>query len=539
MKVDLFSPETSMIRDATGWHRMMKNGGRSFGYSDSEGNAMLRLEQGAEGIDLFLDANLLPITGIALFWRSEIRGIGLRVFGDALERGYGDLGWQGIRPERMLYWYVLLDECGVQSGIGVQVQPSAFISFSVDTCGLTMYCDLSAGCVGVRLRNREIKIATLNSMLNHNEDAYSFARRFLKSLCPSPKLPRNRVYGFDNWYAYYGKFSAETVLKDCRMMADLSAGLRNRPTYIIDDGWQLVSPGSSANGGPWVGNSKFDNMAELMQRIDKMGIRPGLWFRPLLTSEYVPEDRVWRLEKSGRVLDPSCEGTIDTIQEQIAKFIDWGVGLIKHDFTSYDCLGVWGYEVAGWQVNRTRVPMHDDSHTMAELMRRLYQAISQACGSTMNIACNTSGHLTSGFSEISRIGDDTAWGCNGDWERTRYVGINALSMRLAQNGIFHQCDADCAVFSSHIAMGHSSQWLTLLARSGSCAFLAFKPEECDDRRCGIIRDAFRISSEEQPIAVPMDWQYNSTPVQWKFGNEASAFNWHEPIQEYPPGMWWR
>jgi alpha-galactosidase len=51
---------------------------------------------------------------IRLRWRGHISETS-RILGDAWERGYGDLEWRGIVPDRVMPWYVAID-----SGSGTQ-----------------------------------------------------------------------------------------------------------------------------------------------------------------------------------------------------------------------------------------------------------------------------------------------------------------------------------------------------------------------------------------------------------------------------------
>jgi alpha-galactosidase len=68
-----------------------------------------------------------------------------------------------------------------------------------------------------------------------------------------------------------------------------------------------------------------------------LGVRPGIWMRPLLTSERVPAS--WRFpagrpgEDSGdQPLDPSVPEVLEHVRTDIARLAGWGYDLIKHDF---------------------------------------------------------------------------------------------------------------------------------------------------------------------------------------------------------------
>ena len=68
-----------------------------------------------------------------LRWNNKMRK-DVKVLGDAYERGYGDLQWDTIKPERTMPWYMAVsngrDSCLEYEGrltecFGVMVQPNA------------------------------------------------------------------------------------------------------------------------------------------------------------------------------------------------------------------------------------------------------------------------------------------------------------------------------------------------------------------------------------------------------------------------------
>src|SRR5437868_4264278 len=59
------------------------------------------------------------LTWIALHWKMDI-GPTPRILGDHWERGYGDLAWRGIVPERALPWYAIVQQGSSTFGVGVE-----------------------------------------------------------------------------------------------------------------------------------------------------------------------------------------------------------------------------------------------------------------------------------------------------------------------------------------------------------------------------------------------------------------------------------
>ncbi|HEY6242688.1 MAG TPA: hypothetical protein VIX17_02005 [Pyrinomonadaceae bacterium] len=173
--------------------------------------------------------------------------------------------------------------------------------------------------------------------------------------------------------------------------------------------------------------------AGLASRLKRMGVRPGIWMRPLLTHE--PGTEVWVLkrpqfaDRQGRVLDPTIPEVRERIRNDVAGLAAWGYQLVKHDFSTYDLFGRWGYRMDaaltddGWAFN-------DRSRTTAEVVRDVYQAIRDGAGEhTIVIGCNTIGHLGAGLFELQRTGDDTS---GKEWNRTR------------RRGREHTCLSQCA-----------------------------------------------------------------------------------------------
>ena len=140
----------------------------------------------------------------------------------------------------------------------------------------------------------------------------------------------------------------------------------------------------------------------------------------------MPEARFGKRTERAKELayDPTVPEALDAVRAQLRELATWGYELVKHDFSTYDMLGQWGFEmgaqptVPGWS-------FHDRSKTNAEIILDLYQAIRTAAGEEMLIlSCNVVGHLGAGIFDIQRTGDDTS---GKVWERTRRMGVNTLA----------------------------------------------------------------------------------------------------------------
>ncbi|MEN6600914.1 MAG: hypothetical protein ABFD86_00755 [Bryobacteraceae bacterium] len=474
---------------------------------------------------LKLEASTSAVKRIFLRWQGGFAS-GTRYLGDAWERSYGELEWRGLVPHRTLPWYFLASDGRRTSGCGVATGAGAFACWMVDAAGVSLWLDLRCGAAGVLLGGRTLDVATIHSVESREgESPFMVAHRLCHALCAKPKLPGTPLYGWNTWYYTFGKgMTAEGVLGDAHALSDLAPTRGARPFLIIDEGWGA----SAAGAGPWTGGGAgFPDMPGLAAAIKKAGVRPGIWVRPLYTTEAVPAR--WRLEgnrlqrhvpKGFAVLDPSVPEALDHVRENLRRIAGWGYELIKHDYTTFEILGRWGFQM---DADLTNDGWHfaDRGRTTAEIIRNFYGAIRQAAGNALLIGCNTVGHLGAGLFEMQRIGDD-----NGiDWDRTRRMGLNALAFRMPQHNTFFTVDADCVTLSKNVPPAMGSQWLDLLAASGTLLFVSARPSELDVRMRASIRRAFETVARPQQAAEPLDWLDSATPAMWRTNSGIRKYDW--------------
>ncbi len=481
----------------------------------------------SDGLRIDLAASGEAVTKIVCRWS---RGLprGLRLLGDHWERAYGDLEWRGYVPERVLPWYVLCfdPQSGVTSGMGVETGAGAFASWRVDPEGVELTLDVRNGGAGVRLGERVLAVATVRTLASEaGETPFAFACRFCRCLCDHPRLPAFPVYGANDWYYAYGDNSADSVRRDAALVRDLSPNRDNAPFMVIDAGW---FPARECNGGPYVaGNDRFPDMPGLAADLNALDVRPGIWVRPLMTAD-APD--AWKLpavhpvwHRVGQVvMDPSVPEVLQQVRTDIARLQDWGYGLIKHDFTTFDLLGLWGGEMRDGLVYGEPWHFADTSLTTAEIVRNLYRAIREAAGDALLIGCNTIGHLGAGLFELQRTGDDTS---GKAWERTRRMGVNTLAFRMPQHEAFFAADADCVGLTEAVPWDMNRQWLDLLAASGTPLFVSADPKAVGPEQRAALSDAFARAAVPQPAAEPLDWMDTTCPGRWRFGNDVQDFSW--------------
>ena len=168
--------------------------------------------------------------------------------------------------------------------------------------------DVRCGCRDTLFGGRELVLAEI-VQLEQTGDPWDAMHAFCRLMCPNPVLAEDFVFGGDDWYAYYSNNSFEGILKHAKRLADCAEGLGNRPYQMIDAGWQLCHnwyPGDEYIGGPYrYCNSKFKDMKALATAIRDLGVRPGIWCRPLETVEYVSKEAFTHRVKNVKYLDPS------------------------------------------------------------------------------------------------------------------------------------------------------------------------------------------------------------------------------------------
>jgi alpha-galactosidase len=459
-----------------------------------------------------------------------------KYLGDAWERSYGELEWQPLDAAREMPWYFLASDGRTTHGYGVMTQPAAMCAWRAGAEGVTLTADIRNGGAGVSLGARRLAVCAVTSRRGKpGETPFAAARAFCRDMCPAPRLPKEPVYGFNDWYCDYGKNSAESVLYYAAFVARLSPKGGNRPFMVVDDGWQATG-GGTGHGGPWDrGNANFPSMSDLADGIRKAGARPGIWIHLLTAQEGQPE--AWRLAHDPRILDISVPEVRAYVKETVARLRAWGYELIKHDYSVSDLAG---YTRAAPKPEATWA-YSDRSRTTAEIVLDHYRDIREAAGGDgIIIGCNTIGHLAAGLFELQRIGDDTS---GRDWTRVRNRGVNTLGFRAPQHDAFFAVDADCVGLTEAEAIPWvcNRQWLDLLARSGTPLFISFKRGALTEEQEKAVAEALAIAARPQPLAEPLDWfeamnptrgleaishlEGGAAPKRWKLMGKIVEYDW--------------
>ena len=433
-----------------------------------------------------------------------------------------NFGWHPVGAGLTVPWYVLLHDGTKTYGLGVKVQPRAMCAWRVSPGKVELLLDLRAGGQPLDLGARTLEACeVVRCESAPSESAYATGRRLCALMCPRPRLPKEPLFGFNDWYAAYGQNTATNFLADAAFVVSLCKGLSVRPYVVMDDGWQKFSPpeikwqtGRFESGyGPWEASSRTFgmDMKTFCGKIAALGAKPGLWYRPLCME--------------GKMCDPSDPAVIDRICADIRRFRAWGFKFVKIDYLTADWCGHFkGFDDAGRLIRDARA-WKETKRTTAEIVRDLYRTIREAAGDDMVIlGCNAVNHLCAGLFETSRVGPDTS---GKKWEQTKRNGVGAIAFKGIENGTLFAADPDCAGLAAEgaIPWEKNRQWIDLLSRSGMPFFISWRRTLANAEVRETLADAFRRASKPRPTAEAEDWFECSAPRRWKTADGPREYAW--------------
>lgn len=484
----------------------------------------------ANALNVQLSSPSTAIKRVHLRWRGDLSPTQL-ILGDAWERGYGDLEWRGWVPDRVMPWYAATFDGAHTHIYGVRTSPRAFCFWQLDPEGVSLWTDVRSGGAPIMLGQRTLDVCGVVCRQGKaHESSWAALRAFCAQMCPNPRTPSLPIYGSNDWYWAYGQNSAATVLADAQHIVELSPVGANRPFVVIDDGWQPGRGVDKSGAGMWNGsNEKFPDMAQLAADIRKAGARPGIWYRPLQAPSSAPDD--WRLSRDRATLDPTQPAALARVHDDVARLRAWGYELIKHDYSTYDIFGRWGFQMGAAMTRDGWTWSSGPTRTTAEVIDDLYKTIRDAAGDALVLGCNTVSHLSAGRFELCRIGDDTS---GTDWSRTRKMGVNSLAFRGAQQGSFYAADADCVGVTNAVPWSETSQWLDLVARSGTPLFVSLAPDALGAVQRRDLKAALALAAVAKPVGEPLNWQHNVYPWRWRLLARERSYDWVAPDGAGPP-----
>ena len=519
------NPDEVWAQADADWFQL-KQAGSSFTFKDVA--VSIKTNGNAKGV--YIQSPATNLTGVRFKWKHSIAST-TQSLGDNWERTYGDEVWKTPLASIKNPWYVLLHDASETSCFGVKTGCNTICWWAVGANNIELTMDTHSGGVGVALASRKLHACDIiTTKSTAAENVFATARRFCSLMCEKPRLAKQPIYGINDWYFAYGNNSFKLIKEQTALMAELVTDTTNRPFSVIDAGWAKYSPYLPGDGG-WaddfsVPNDKFKDMHLMAQEIIGLGMRPGLWMRPLC-AKYNDSASLLAPKIKGRddpknpVLDPTIPENIERVKYNMATYQKWGYEMVKHDFSTYDITGRWGFDMTdsitqpGWSFN-------DKSKTTAEIINHLYRSIREAAGDMYLIGCNTMSHLSAGVFEQNRIGDDTS---GKEWARTRKMGVNTLGFRMPQHNTFYAADGDCVGVTNEVPWAQNKQWMQLLAESSAPLFISAQPDALGAEQKAMIKQSFAQAAKVQPIGEPLDWLTNQFPAKWKLNNREIDFDW--------------
>ena len=272
-----------------------------------------------------------------------------------------------------------------------------------------------------------------------------------------------------SWYHYFEEVTPADVLEN------LEAIERERlPVQVVqlDDGWQ-------AGVGEWRENSKFGDLAPLVDAIRGTGRRAGIWLAPFIATsdgglarahpEWLVGDAGHNWGSALRGLDLHRPDVRDHLWHAFHRLAQLGFDYFKLDFLYGGALGVTPSDpqgVAGYRAG-------------LELIRDAVgpDAYLVGCGAPLLPSV--------GLVDAMRVSSDT-FHVEGRDGSTGLRGEAAVTARAWQHGRFWTNDADCLVLRPSFPL--RERWAQIVRRVGGLRSFSDRIAELDDWGIEQVRD---------------------------------------------------
>ena len=163
-----------------------------------------------------------------------------------------------------------------------------------------------------------------------------------RHICRGKYKDAARPVVFNSWEASFFDFSGESLIRLAEEAKELGADM-----LVVDDGWFGDRNDDLRALGDWTANEKKLGMplSELIKRVNKIGLKFGIWFEPEMISEdsdlfrkhpdwamAIPGDKPVR-GRNQLVLDFSRKEIVDYIYDAMVKILDQG----NIEYVKWDC----------------------------------------------------------------------------------------------------------------------------------------------------------------------------------------------------------
>ena len=175
-------------------------------------------------------------------------------------------------------------------------------------------------------------------------------------MCRGRYKHERRPVLINNWEATYFDFNEEKILKIAEQAQKLGIEM-----LVLDDGWFGKRDDDNSGLGDWFVNEKKMNgsMAQLAEKIHKMGMKFGLWFEPEMISEDSDLYRAhpdWAFAVPGRVPNHGRNQLVlDMTRDDVREYLLERLTTIVHDAE---------IDYVKWDMNRSVCDVY--SHVAAQ-----------------------------------------------------------------------------------------------------------------------------------------------------------------------------
>lgn len=156
-----------------------------------------------------------------------------------------------------------------------------------------------------------------------------YHKLYRNRLCRGSHRDQERPVLVNNWEATYFQFDEGTIEELASAGAELGAEL-----FVLDDGWFGRRDDSRSSLGDWfVDSRKLPNgLADLVDRVNRLGLRFGLWFEPEMVSpdsELYRAHPDWCLHVPGRRrTEARSQLVLDFSRRDVREYVTESIGAI-------------------------------------------------------------------------------------------------------------------------------------------------------------------------------------------------------------------
>jgi alpha-galactosidase len=159
-----------------------------------------------------------------------------------------------------------------------------------------------------------------------------FHNFYHQNLCRKELVDKERPILINNWEATYFDFNEEKLLQIAQVAKDIGIEM-----FVLDDGWFGERNDDTSSLGDWYANAvKLPNgISGLANKIDKMGMKFGLWVEPEMCSpdsKLFREHPDWIISAKGRTVSLSRNQYIlDLSNKDVCDYIITAISSILKD----------------------------------------------------------------------------------------------------------------------------------------------------------------------------------------------------------------